>query len=115
MEVDQFGLSRHDKWKGLSQPYLGAGLANELFQVRVGPHVIRKCLTLPSRNFGPYEERYSGIVTFRHMDTVVGVDTCERGTTSSESAPRPLYGVFLVKKFMQSGTSFFIRQFLCSI
>jgi len=26
-----------------------------------------------------------------------------------------LYGVFLVKKFMQSGTSFFIRQFLCSI
>jgi hypothetical protein len=26
-----------------------------------------------------------------------------------------VYGVFLVKKFMQSGTSFFICQFLCSI
>ena len=25
---------------------------------------------------------------------------------SSESAPRPLYGAFLVKKFMQSGASF---------
>ncbi len=34
---------------------------------------------------------------------------------SSESAPRPLYGAFLVKRFKQGGASFFLRQFPCSI
>ena len=32
-----------------------------------------------------------------------------------KSAPRPLYGAFLVKRFEQGGASFFHRQFLCSI
>ena len=30
---------------------------------------------------------------------------------SSESALRPLYGAFLVKRFKQGGASFFLRQF----
>jgi len=34
---------------------------------------------------------------------------------SSESAPRPLYGAFLVKKFKQGSASFFLRQLFCSI
>jgi hypothetical protein len=48
MEVDQVRPSRHEKWKGVDQPCLGADFADEPFQVWVGPHVIRKCLTLPS-------------------------------------------------------------------
>ena len=34
---------------------------------------------------------------------------------SSESAPRPLYGAFLVKKFKVGGASFFVHQFCSSI
>jgi len=34
---------------------------------------------------------------------------------SSESAPRPVYGAFLVKKFKQGSASFFLRQLFCSI
>jgi hypothetical protein len=31
---------------------------------------------------------------------------------SSDSAPGPLYGAFLVKRFKQGGASFFLRHFL---
>ena len=34
---------------------------------------------------------------------------------SSESAPRPLYGAFLVKRFKQGGASFFLRHFLLDL
>jgi hypothetical protein len=34
---------------------------------------------------------------------------------SSESAPRPLYGAFLVKKFKVGGACFFVDQFCSSI
>ena len=34
---------------------------------------------------------------------------------SSESAPRPLYGIFLVKKFKHGGASFFHRYFFADL
>jgi hypothetical protein len=55
-----------------------------------------------------------GSSTFRPSAAAVSM-SLTGSCFSSESAPGPLYGVLLVKKFMQSGTSFFIRQFLCSI
>src|SRR5438552_2460503 len=55
-----------------------------------------------------------GSSTFRPSAAAVSM-SLTGSCFSSESALGPLYGVFLVKKFMQSGTSFFIRQFLCSI
>jgi hypothetical protein len=55
-----------------------------------------------------------GSSAFRLSTTAVSM-SLTGSRFSSESALRPLYGAFLVKKFKQSSASFFLRQFLCSI
>ena len=56
----------------------------------------------------------SGSSTFRLSTTAVSMSPAG-SCFSSESAPGPLYGAFLVKKIKQGSASFFLRQFLCSI
>ena len=52
----------------------------------------------------------SGSSTFRLSTTAVSM-SLTGSCFSSESAPRPLYGAFLVKEFKQSGASFFFVSF----
>ena len=54
-----------------------------------------------------------GPTPFTHNATPLPGFHCSRAGScfSSESAPRPLYGGFLVKRFKQGGASFFLRHF----
>ena len=65
---------------------------------------------LLQRTAGPYigVKRFQ---TIYHYSVMSLAGSC----FSSESAPRPLYGAFLVKRFKQGGASFFLRQLFCSI
>src|SRR5882672_9268130 len=40
VEIDHFRPSRHHEWKSWGQPCLGTDVADESFQLRVGPHDI---------------------------------------------------------------------------
>ena len=55
-----------------------------------------------------------GSSTFRLSTAAVSM-SLTGSCFSSESAPRPLYGAFLVKKFKVGGASFFVHQFCSSI
>src|SRR3974390_2373207 len=56
----------------------------------------------------------SGSSTFRLSTSAVSV-SLTGSCFSSESAPRPLYGTYLVKKFKKGSASFFFHEFRCSI
>ena len=55
-----------------------------------------------------------GSSTFRLSTTAVSMSLAG-SCFSSESAHRPLYGTYLVKKFKKGSSSFFFHQFRCSI
>ena len=65
----------------------------------------------PSRHFAAAQHLVASLIgrlgssAFRLSTTTVST-SLTGSCFSSESAPRPLYGAFLVKKFMQSGASF---------
>ena len=69
------------------------------------------------RGLGPcpcFSNRPVGVKRFQIIH-YCGVSSLTGSRFSSESAPRPLYGAFLVKKFKKGSASFFFHQFRCSI